>query len=1419
MKKSLLILILLIGIECFSQSITVDTNTYTVPELVTDVLVNKECIPVTNITWRTGNTNGFNSSNGIGYFENTNPAFPLTSGVILSTGNVANAVGPNNSQLDDGNTAWIGDSNLEATLLTAGITMNSTNATVLEFDFVPFSSNFDFNFIFASEEYGNFQCQFSDAFAFLLTNISTGITTNLAVVPNTTTPISVVTIRNSLYNSSCSSENPNYFGSFNGGSEAAGSATNFNGQTVSMSASSTTLIPNTPYHIKLVIADRKDNQADSAIFLGANSFNVGQDVLGPDLTVANNNAICQNNVYTLTSGLNPLIYSFVWTLNGNPIGGNTPDLTIDQAGMYGLTYTIIAINCPVTTDFIKVEYYSPITTPDPVNLFKCNSGQANYTFDLSLNTAIVTIPETQISYHSSLADANSNDNPLPNNYNIATADLPVTIWMRIQNTSTNCFITKSFQLGLTEPPVANNIGNVRLCETDQGSNAADLDINTLTPSILGGQSPAVYNVSYYTNITDANTGTNAIDTSVPYTTGNTTLFARVQTITEPACYSTTSFDVIIIPRPILDHVSNQYVCEKYILPQLVNPGNYYSAPNKGLPILNAGDVITKDQTIYLYTETGGTPNCSFESSFFVKIIKPENLKPKDVTTCDSYKLPQTQYGIRYFTSSGGPSGVGKELLAGTSIITEGLSTIFTYFSSTDSANPCILESQFNTTIYITPKIIPIANVLDCTSYTLPPLTVGDYYTYNAATKIYTPAVSPITTTTTLHVFATNNGCRTPDTIFTVYINTLGLPNINGCVSYNLKPAPVGEYRDAPNGSGNIISPGLITKTVTIYTYVSGAACTNDDFFTITINAPFLTTPSGVTTCDSFLLPSQAEGGEYYTLPGGPKTTGNVKLIPNVDIITTTKTIYIYKPSVTLADCYNEKPWLITINKKPTIDSRSNVDQCDYYTLTPLSNGNYFDDPNGINPIAAGTVITKDNRIYIYAAHPNDPSCYTENFFDIFINGVEADPVPAQLSYCDSFTFPSLPSPNNFYYDAPRGPLGGGNKIPFGTVVTPSTVKPTYYIYYETGDRLNCSDENPFSLIVAPRPVANPVNPLETCDTFGINDGIFEFDLTSPAIRNQVLNGQTPDSDFTLTFYTSLAVANDINAIPIAKPGAYQNDNPYTDSVWVRATNNRVTTACFDVTEIKLIINPLPEPQLNSEYFICEDYETGTLLNLATLNTRVSGANYLFEWTLDGNPYGGNTPSITTNQIGNYAVKVTNINTSCTNTAAAKVSKYAPYLEIIYSDAFENSTYITVNVLGAGSGNYEYQLDNLPFQDSNTFINVNSGEHTITVRDKDGHCSPAPLTAVIINYPKFFTPNGDGYNDTWNISHLISSNPDAVIFIFDRYGKLIKKITPVTEGWNGMYNGQPLPSSDYWFTVEFSEKGIPKIFKSHFSLKR
>ncbi|HEY0091435.1 MAG TPA: choice-of-anchor L domain-containing protein, partial [Flavobacterium sp.] len=444
MKKSLLTLLLFAPFYVFSQAITVNTSSYTVPQLVNNVLINSPCVSATNVTWRTG-TN-FGSANGIGFFQNTNAAFPMQGGVILSTGNVHNAPGPNSALLNDGSALWTGDTDLEQTLGAAGISMVSTNATVLEFDFTPISSQFNFDFVFASEEYGNFQCQFSDAFAFLLTNVNTGVTTNLAVVPNTNTPISVVTIRDFIYNSSCNSQNQQYFGSYNGGSQAAGSATNFNGQTVMLNATST-LIPNTPYHIKLVIADRSDHQSDSAIFISSDSFNIGQDVLGLDLTVANSSAICQGGTYNLSTGLNPSSYTFSWTKDGVTIPGATgPSISVTQPGYYSVTYTNILNICQPVTDIINIEYYPQFTTPNPVPLYKCNTGAATYIYDLAYNTPIVTAgitAATQVSYHASQADANNNLNPLPLSYSSAPGQ---TVYVRIKNSDTQCFVVKSFIL-------------------------------------------------------------------------------------------------------------------------------------------------------------------------------------------------------------------------------------------------------------------------------------------------------------------------------------------------------------------------------------------------------------------------------------------------------------------------------------------------------------------------------------------------------------------------------------------------------------------------------------------------------------------------------------------------------------------------------------------------------------------------------------------------------------------------------------------------------------------------------------------------------------------------------------------------------------------------------------------------------------
>lgn len=153
-----------------------------------------------------------------------------------------------------------------------------------------------------------------------------------------------------------------------------------------------------------------------------------------------------------------------------------------------------------------------------------------------------------------------------------------------------------------------------------------------------------------------------------------------------------------------------------------------------------------------------------------------------------------------------------------------------------------------------------------------------------------------------------------------------------------------------------------------------------------------------------------------------------------------------------------------------------------------------------------------------------------------------------------------------------------------------------------------------------------------------------------------------------------------------------------------------------------------------------------------------------------------------------------------------------------TDAFSKNQIVTINASAAG--NYLYQLDSGPFQTNPVFENVASGIHSVTVIDVNG-CS-APITdsnVLVIGYPKYFTPNGDGINENWNIPYLHEISSDSRIYIYDRYGKLLADISPVDIGWNGMFNGQPMPADDYWFTVEYSEQNSIKILKSHFTLKR
>lgn len=345
---------------CPTGYITPDVTTYTVEQLVTDVLINSECANVTNITYSTGVTHNPSQPNGIGYFDASNAVFGISSGLILSTGNAMSANGPGATVSEGSSLNWPGDQDLTDLIhqIEGNTFSQSYNATILEFDFTPFSDHISFNFLFASAEYGTFQCSYSDVFAFFLTDITDNTpTTNLAVVPGTDTPVAVTTIRDNLYNSGCPSMNAEYFDKFYGanGLPVIANPIRFNGYTKKMTAESD-VIPGHTYHIKLAIADRADSSWDSAVFLEAGSFDIGTIDLGPDLTIENQNAPCEESSAILDTGLeDDELFDIVWYHDGEIFdGADGMTIEVTEGGEY-MVFVIYGGSC-ILQDSILVEF-------------------------------------------------------------------------------------------------------------------------------------------------------------------------------------------------------------------------------------------------------------------------------------------------------------------------------------------------------------------------------------------------------------------------------------------------------------------------------------------------------------------------------------------------------------------------------------------------------------------------------------------------------------------------------------------------------------------------------------------------------------------------------------------------------------------------------------------------------------------------------------------------------------------------------------------------------------------------------------------------------------------------------------------------------------------------------------------------------
>ena len=539
-----------------AQNITID-DSYTAQQLVENVLVNSSCAKVSNFA-ATGDTFPV-GQNSYGYFTNAGGSFPFTAGVILSTSYAQKAKGPyddNRANItgNDNDNDWLGDTDLNQIL-----SINSVTATVLEFDFIPLTNFLSFDYIFASIEYhGTGSCNYTDGFAFLIKENTVGsVYNNLAVIPATRTPVSSTNIRPTIpsgVNNGCPAVNQQYFNGFNNNT----SPINYTGQTVVMNAQSL-VVAGKSYHIKLVIANDKNEYFDSAVFLKAGSFSPKID-LGPD-RLASSNPICFGESYTIDTQL-PATYDFKWFKDGVLLPtAKSPSLTINDNGTYKVEVVFTPATC-LATDEIKLEFAPEISLSN-TTLAQCDDNNDGISiFDLSKVENIIKNNNASLSpveYYEFLSDAQNKTNPIltPKTYKNKLS-VP-TLFARV----TNAFGCANYaQIDLV---IANNSlatpSPITTCDDDavqDGLHQFDLNAQ-VTPQVLNGLPPGMI-VEYYLNTTDAIAQKNPLANIFKNTSPNQQII-QARIVNGPDCYGIVPITLVVksfIPTNFQDETG--FVC-------------------------------------------------------------------------------------------------------------------------------------------------------------------------------------------------------------------------------------------------------------------------------------------------------------------------------------------------------------------------------------------------------------------------------------------------------------------------------------------------------------------------------------------------------------------------------------------------------------------------------------------------------------------------------------------------------------------------------------------------------------------------------------------------------------------------------------------------------------------------------------------
>ncbi len=742
----------------------------------------------------------------------------------------------------------------------------------------------------------------------------------------------------------------------------------------------------------------------------------------------------------------------------------------------------------------------------------------------------------------------------------------------------------------------------------------------------------------------------------------------------------------------------------------------------------------------------------------------------------------------------------------------------------------------------------------------------------SGTTFTTPAIS---NTTTYFALPTINGCTegvrepiiaTINEIPTITSYTFDLicSQGNGSLSAVSSIGTINWYATVVGGSilatgNNFVTP-IINTTTTYYVDATANGCTTTTRTPITVTVrqtPLPTSNVLQTFCDvdsAAIADLTITGTDiiWYDEATGGNTLSNSEILTSSTYYATQTLDGCEGPVLAIDVIVYDTVSALQPSEIPVLQQcDSNLDGDDTNGLSTfdltqydvlLLNGssdtefqvNYFSDATYTNLIVNSTAysntIQDTQTIYVRINNNLDNSCYTDTSFTIQVNELPVIQSAITFRNCDEdgnpdgYTDFNLTEINDVITNGNSSGLNFTYHISYNDANTASTsINPVPFnnmtvntVYARVENANGCHRVSTIELEVSTTSfVSGYMQDLESCDDDFDGLQIFDLTQTSQLFLDEFPTGQ----NLSVHYYENLDDAQ-LEQNEILNQTDYLNQTPFSQVLFIRVESDD-NGDCFGIgPHLTLTVHPRPEFEIDDNYFYCLN---GNPIVLETYN---ANDDYSYQWTNEFGTVVSVEPFASVNSGGTYTVIATSLDYACESfpeTLNVTESSIADIgLDDVTVEDFSNNNTITINNANnnLGIGDYEFSLNSGPFQDEPFFSNVAAGALDLHVRDKNG-CGVAVVQVFVLGFPKYFTPNGDTYNDIWNLKGWSNAfKQQSKIHIYDRYGKLIKQISPASQGWNGTFNGNQLGTTDFWFTAELvNQDGTTRLLNGHFSLVR